>query len=519
MEAGRRLPIFLLAHLLAAVPLAAQVELAGTVTEVRDLRARVELDSDLVPAAGDTVKLASEIEGLGAVPVDGTWKVTEVAEGFVWIEPVGSAPRPAPGYGATVFAADPVASAGGGDGGARDPASGEAGAADRDPVPAVRTRWREDFSVQRLSETDGSYCRTRYRDGGFAVRNVNESGGSCRLNLRTFGTLPPRVRISVTTRHLAGDPASSHALVFGIAPGPVADYFALLVDGEGEWRMNRYRDGWADLMPYASNPAVEAGPGSSNRLTVELAGRSIRYWVNGAYLGEHRSDRDAGGGLGVYVSNPGAAVLVDDLVIEELPGAAPPRASFGEAGERRHFDDFETPEPEYDDRRGDYCHTDYVEGWFAVRTAEGVNNCHWNLNVVGSVDRPFRYVARTWWVDGERTWGYGLKFGNLRTEDSNYLVFLISGDGSYKLGGREDGEWVNHTDWVDDPVVRSGLGARNELAVEVHGREVAFYVNGERVGRRTLDRDAYGYVGYYLNEPGHEVRFDDVTLELLEGER
>jgi hypothetical protein len=82
--------------------------------------------------------------------------------------------------------------------------------------------------------------------------------------------------------------------------------------------------------------------------------------------------------------------------------------------------------------------------------------------------------------------GFGLIFrlqdkGNEAIDDNDYYLFLISSDGYYRVIRRFGGERRVLSEWIDSPLINTGVGATNDLRVTARGSEFAFYLNGERV--------------------------------------
>jgi hypothetical protein len=82
--------------------------------------------------------------------------------------------------------------------------------------------------------------------------------------------------------------------------------------------------------------------------------------------------------------------------------------------------------------------------------------------------------------------GFGVIFrlqdkGNDAIGDNDYYLFLISSDGYYRVIRRFGGERRVLSEWIDTPLINTGVGATNNLRVTAQGSEFAFYINGERV--------------------------------------
>ena len=75
----------------------AQVEITGQVRDVDGTRVTIPVSDGPLPRVGDPVSLMQEVPGVGAVPVDGEWIVTDVALDLVVANAWGEAAKPQPG--------------------------------------------------------------------------------------------------------------------------------------------------------------------------------------------------------------------------------------------------------------------------------------------------------------------------------------------------------------------------------------------------------------------------------------
>lgn len=60
---------------------------------------------------------------------------------------------------------------------------------------------------------------------------------------------------------------------------------------------------------------------------------------------------------------------------------------------------------------------------------------------------------------------------------SNYYLFMISGDGYFKLTKREGGNWTRNDPWTRSEAIKLGK-ATNLLQVKRQGETLSFYANG-----------------------------------------
>ena len=180
-------------------------------------------------------------------------------------------------------------------------------------------------------EGTGSACSREYQDGRLLVRNVSEAG-TCELDLWLVGPLPPRVRVEVTAGYAEGPENADFGLKFGYKPLPEAGFHTFTVKAAGVFAIAGY-DGsaeWENLTGWRPDPFVYAGAGRANKLALEIRGRELRYFANGALLGHLELEHAPEGYIGLYLDAPGLAVSFDDFRVVNLPVSAGEDAATGE---------------------------------------------------------------------------------------------------------------------------------------------------------------------------------------------
>lgn len=164
---------------------------------------------------------------------------------------------------------------------------------------------------------------------------------------------------------------------------------------------------------------------------------------------------------------------------------------------------------------GPYCRTRNTPAGYVIRTVAESGGCTWNWWNSGVIEPPAKISTVVHLRGGDLSWGYGLQFGTEDRSSTRYYVLLVSGNGSYSLARSDPDGWSNLTGWVEHPAVATGLGARNELTVELEGRAIHYAVNGVHLGSLVEPEPVIGYLGFYLNDPGHEIVFEGIRAERI----
>jgi hypothetical protein len=191
----------------------------------------------------------------------------------------------------------------------------------RDPAPSGTVLSSLDFDdAVDGPDGEGPACRTRFQDGALLVANVTEAENSCGW---MFNSSVERVdgpsRLSVTLRLLAGPVEEPMGLIFGRSERDSSEYFVFEVDGTGRYTVvQRTVTGWVSLVPWTRRGEISVGVGAENRLSVELDGGQANLFVNGTFLRALALPSPSGGYVGLYVDEPGAEVMFDEIKLERI---------------------------------------------------------------------------------------------------------------------------------------------------------------------------------------------------------
>jgi hypothetical protein len=94
--------------------------------------------------------------------------------------------------------------------------------------------------------------------------------------------------ISVQAKQISGAITQGYSLVFRVSgSGSVPDFYAFLIDGNGNWRAFKVVGGQATFFePFTANAAIHKGLHASNILQVVMSGSHFDFSVNGTKVGQ-----------------------------------------------------------------------------------------------------------------------------------------------------------------------------------------------------------------------------------------
>ena len=97
-------------------------------------------------------------------------------------------------------------------------------------------------------------------------------------------------------------------------------------------------------------------------------------------------------------------------------------------------------------------------------------------------------------------------------------VFMIAGDGYFKLQGKDEGEVFNIIKWTKAAAIRQGEST-NHLRLIANGQVISLFVNDELlaiVPDNTFRRGDIKLVVGSFSDPGVHIAFDNLKVTTVE---
>jgi hypothetical protein len=148
----------------------------------------------------------------------------------------------------------------------------------------------------------------------------------------------------------------------------------------------------------------------------------------------------------------------------------------------------------WSDPEVDFCGTSHGEGGLVV-AQRGAGRCILPLDRAGVFTGPVRIEVTATLRKGMRVLAnYGLLFGSAADRSERYM-FTVTEGGWYRVDHYNGSAWAAVVEPVREPVITTGAGAVNRLAVELDGRVFRAFVNGGHVTTFELPTAPAGGVG------------------------
>lgn len=373
------------------------------------------------------------------------------------------------------------------------------------------------------SPLTASACRGTSGDGGLIVANIS-TDAACVYTVESSRVFTPDYRIESVIRLRQGSNKHNFGLAFGDRADPQRQSFLTVgMNQDGGTSLYYFDAGKWTRMPSAiPNAKPRTGPGVSNRLAVEVQGREVRAYINDQLIASGTPPVPLDGSVGFFLDGVGQEAVFTLLRVTALaprtttstaPSSSP--AQPGGEGEVKLTsggivvvdDDLSTsqsvavgPDPN--------CNSSYAEGGLLVATGSG--GCEMEIRKVNEVEMRARFEVSMRMIKG--TTGGVIVGHTAERADTLHYHLDTNINGQFNLYISQNNKGRSFIEWKDSPAIRKGLGATNRLAVEVLGRELRCFINGQFVGRATSTEMVQGSVWISLAGANVSAVFSNLKI-------
>jgi Tol biopolymer transport system component len=355
----------------------------------------------------------------------------------------------------------------------------------------------------------------RYQDGEFLIAIKSDDWATwTRGTEQSFADFT----LEADARLVDGPDTARFGLVFRQQDNDNFYYF--YISGEGKYRVGRQQDGeWASVadLKWTASPHIQTG-GITNHLKVVCVGEWCSFYVNGEHLISIQDENFEAGKIG--------------LIAETAPGVDPFQVAFdnlrlyGSELQPRsphdillYSDDFSDPNSGWKEVADENRERSYHDGEFRISFKRDGKSTWTYSDEQSFADFTLEADARL--VDGSETGHFGLIFRH--QDNDNFYYFYISGEGKYRVGKQQDGEWASVADlkWTASPHIQTD-GLTNHLKVVCAGDRCAFYANEEHlvsVQDGSFGSGKIGMIAEAVRGSGPiQVAFDNLEVHVPEAE-
>ena len=189
--------------------------------------------------------------------------------------------------------------------------------------------------------------------------------------------------------------------------------------------------------------------------------------------------------------------------------AGPPPPTFAKTTFRDTFSD---PQSGLETLREDWGTAGYTSGNY-VFALEPYQGPEYDYYLEQTLEDSFILQAAASYTGAEDN-GYGVIFRV--TEDEDFYIFRISGDGFFTAERTDGEEIVTLVDWTESAQIKTETGATNLLTIVGRGDAYALYINGAQVGNFEDAKYRHGSFGVivdnFAEEAGTTARFAEYLV-------
>lgn len=325
----------------------------------------------------------------------------------------------------------------------------------------------DDFSDNRNNWGTGT--ATEYSesisDGNYYFEHFREEKGWSTWNAIEINEARD-FKIEARIRKISGIQNNGFGISFGRSD---SDHeYIFMISGNGYYKVNQYENvDRKEIIPWTKSAFINQGDGASNKLTVMKRGDKLRFLINDTLLSEKPFQMFYGNKFGFTIFN-NQKIAVDYLRLSYLESDENQREIF--------YDGFIDNRNSWATGTGAEYIQDISHGSFYFEHLR--ESLGWSISKAIELNdaNDFLIEARIHKISGIQNNGFGINFG--RSDSENEFIFMISGNGYYKVNNYVKGETKEIKPWTKSAYINQGDGAANTLSVKKKNEKMLFFVNG-----------------------------------------
>lgn len=348
------------------------------------------------------------------------------------------------------------------------------------------------------------------RSGKYYIRHKAESGG---FHTSISKSIDTRRDFEIETKidHVGGVEDYGYGVVFG--KSTEADFQSFNITATGFYRVGMNEGGtWSNLKEWTKSDYVKTGMSASNILKIVKKGYSMKFYVNGNYLYTMDFKDFAGSQLG-FVAYNDQEVAVDYIKVKYTSTGT---VVVDDTKKSSIFhEDFRDNSNDWPDKSDSHekAGFDLKNGKYYFAHKQDSYSWIVSKGITINTYKDFEIKARIQKVSGVQNSGFGMVWG--RKDSDNQHEFVISANGSYKIGKWQDGEWVSIQKWTNSGAINEGNYAYNELKIVKKGSSYNFYINDSYVHKYPFQSPPGDRIGFMMYN-NQEIAVDYLYVSYLE---
>ncbi|SDW87499.1 Caspase domain-containing protein [Lutibacter oricola] len=281
------------------------------------------------------------------------------------------------------------------------------------------------------------------------------------------------------------------------------------ISGNGYYRILKYENGdKTDIKKWTTSSFIKEGNGAINNLTVEKSNNKYKFYINGSFVHSMPFSKLFGKRVGFVVNNKqkiGVDYIKAYYLNKDHNLFANNSTVFYEENFSNNDNDWligSSKDREYQLKNGKY--------YFEHKRKDGSWNTHKGISI--DTSRDFKIESNIQKISGVQDNGYGIIFG--RKDNDNEFVFLVTGNGSYKIYYEKEGKETKLVDWKNSSYVNKSNYANNKFTVTKIGSKLKFYLNDYLVHSTYFRRFMGNRLGWSVSSK-QKISIDNLKITYL----
>ncbi len=293
-------------------------------------------------------------------------------------------------------------------------------------------------------------------------------------------------QIEARIQKISGIQNNGYGISFGRSDSD--NEYIFMMSGNGHFKVNNYENGETkEIIPWTKSKFINQGNGAFNKMAVVKRDGKLTFFINDSLLSEKPFQMFHGNKFGFTIFH-NQKIAIDYLRLSYLESAGNFKDIFydGFIDNRYNWTTGTAAEYIQSISNGSYYFEHLREnmGWTASRAIE-----------MNEAD-DFFIEARIHKISGIQDHGYGINFG--RNNSDNEFVFMISGNGFFKVNQYENGERKEFIPWTKSAFINQGNGVTNTLSIKKSDEKIMFFVNGTLLSDKPFQK-------FYGNRMGFTI--------------
>ena len=346
--------------------------------------------------------------------------------------------------------------------------------------------WAQSYVYQEEFDSQGSWTkgdndiRELYVSNGKYYFEHKKKTGSREFTTRTFYLDKSKdFEIETSILKISGEQDYGMSFLFDYKNSD--DYREFGVTSTGYYRVAESVDAsYSTIKAWTSSGSINKGNYATNKLKVKKKGNRVTFYINGTYVYgmDYRTFLGSKMAIRLYRDQK---VAVDYLRVKYSGGTTTntTTTNTNTGGKTILFEGFNNNDNQWSTRDDSSVRLAVQGGDYIMEHKRDKGG--WAATITRSIDaaRNFKITGQIKKVSGIQNNGFGLVFG--KQDNSNQNMFLISGNGSYKILKFENGTETQIKKWTESSHIKTGDGKYNYLKVQKVGSAYKFYINNNLV--------------------------------------